>query len=55
VHVSVIRNGERWLFELKRASDEILDAIGAIEQGVFRVAVQMDEGHPVRICTRSGR
>ncbi|HEY5219792.1 MAG TPA: hypothetical protein VIJ16_08280, partial [Gemmatimonadaceae bacterium] len=49
VHVPMVRYGERWLLEFKRASNKVLDAIGAVEKGVFRVAVKMDEGHTVRI------
>lgn len=45
----MVRYGERWLLEFKRASNKVLDAIGAVEKGVFRVAVKMDEGHTVRI------
>lgn len=45
----MIRYGQRGLLKFKRSGNQILDAIGAVEQGIFRVAVQMNEGHPVRI------
>jgi len=48
VKVTVIGNRERWLFELQRSSDEIIDAVCAVEKGVFRMAVKVNEGHLVR-------
>lgn len=49
MHVSMIRDGERRLLELESPGDEVIDPVGAVKEGVFGVAVQMDEGHPVRI------
>ena len=48
VKVTVIGYRERWLFELQRSRDEIIDAVCAVEKGVFGVAVQVNEGHVVR-------
>jgi hypothetical protein len=39
----VIGDGERRLFELLRATDQVADSIGAIEQRVFGMTVEMDE------------
>ena len=50
VQVTVIGYGEGWLLEFLRLRDEIIDAICAIEKGVFGMAVEVDEGHMIRIC-----
>ena len=50
VKVTVIGYGEGGLFEFQRSIDEIINAVGAVEKGVFRVAVEVDEGHMIRIC-----
>jgi hypothetical protein len=41
----VIRDRQCGLLELERSGDQIVDAIRAIEEGILRVAVEMDEGH----------
>ena len=41
----MIRDGERRLLEFERPGDQVIDTVRAIEEGVLRVAVQMDEGH----------
>ncbi len=45
VHVTVIRNRERWLLELQSPLDQVIDPVGAVEEGVLRVAVEVDEAH----------
>ena len=50
VKVTVIGYREGGLFELQRSVDEIIDAVGAVEKRVFRVAMEVDEGHMIRIC-----
>jgi hypothetical protein len=45
VEIPVIRDRQRRLLELERPGDQVIDAVRAIEKGVLRVAVQMDEGH----------
>ena len=50
VKVTVIRYGESGLLELQRSVDEIIDAVGAVEKRVFGVAMEVDEGHMIRIC-----
>jgi hypothetical protein len=45
VQIPVVRDRQRRLLELERAGDQIVDAVRAIEEGLLRVAVQMDEGH----------
>ena len=47
----MVRNGQRRLLELERTCDEILDAVGPVEEGIFGMAMQMNEGHTVRIGT----
>ena len=42
---------QRRLLELERSGDQVINAVGAVKEGVFRMAVQMNEGHPVRIGT----
>jgi hypothetical protein len=44
VQVTMIGDRERRHLELLGARDEAVDAIGAIEQRVFGMAVEMDEG-----------
>jgi predicted aminopeptidase len=41
----MIRDREGWLLELAGAGNQVIDPIGAIEERVLRVAVEMDEGH----------
>ena len=50
MQVTVIGYGEGGLFELQRSIDEIINAVGAVEKRVFRVAMEVDEGHMIRIC-----
>ena len=50
MHVAVIGDGECGLLELERTSDQVIDPICAVEEGVLGVAVKMNEGHTVRIC-----
>ena len=33
------------LLELQRPCTQVIDTVGAVEEGILRVAVQMDEGH----------
>jgi hypothetical protein len=48
--VTVIGDGEGGLFELERPIDEVIDSVRAVEKGVFGVAVEVNEGHMIRIC-----
>ena len=41
----MIGDGEGGLLQLARAHDEIIDAVRAVEERVFGVAVKMDERH----------
>ena len=50
VKITMIGYGEGGLFELQRFIDEIIDAVCAVEKRVFRVAMEVDEGHMIRIC-----
>ena len=50
VKVTVIGYGEGRLLEFLRLRDEIIDAVCAVEKGVFGMAVEVDEGHMIRIC-----
>ena len=50
VKVTVISYCEGGLFELQRPTDEIIDPVCAVEKGVFGVAVEVNEGHMIRIC-----
>jgi len=50
VKVTVIGYRKGGLFELQRSVDEIIDAVGAVEKRVFGVAMEVDEGHMIRIC-----
>jgi hypothetical protein len=43
VHHAMVRQGDGRLLELLRTTDEVSDAIGAVEKGVLGMAVQMAE------------
>jgi hypothetical protein len=43
--IPVICDRQRRLLELERPGNQIIDAVGAIEEGILRVAVEMNEGH----------
>jgi hypothetical protein len=45
MHVSVVRNGQAVHAELLDVRDEFRDLIGPVEQRVFAVGMEMDEGH----------
>src|SRR5690606_19095495 len=47
-HHAVVGEGEGRLLELLGTRDEVADAVGAVEQRVLRVAVQVDERHRPR-------
>ncbi|MGI8401567.1 MAG: hypothetical protein ACR2NS_08195 [Gemmatimonadaceae bacterium] len=44
----MIGDGEGGLLKFKRLTDEIWNPVGAVEEGVFGVAVKVNEGHLVR-------
>ena len=50
VKVTVISDGEGRLLEFQRLRYEIIDPVCAVEKGVFGMAVEVDEGHMIRIC-----
>ena len=50
VKVTVIGYGEGRLLKFQCLRDEIIDAVRAVEKGVFGMAVEVDEGHMIRIC-----
>ena len=50
VQVTVIGYSEGWLLEFQRLRYEVIDAVCAVEKGVFGMAVEVDEGHMIRIC-----
>ena len=41
----MIGDRQRGLLELLRAADQIVDPVRAVEERVFRVAMEVDEGH----------
>ena len=45
VQVAVIGDRQGGLLELLGAPDQVIDPVGAVEERVFRVAMQMNEGH----------
>ena len=50
VKVAVIGDRQSGLFELQRSTEEITDAVCTVEKRVFGVAMEVDEGHMIRIC-----
>jgi hypothetical protein len=46
----VIGYGEGGLLEFQRFIDEVINAVCAVQERVFRVAMKVDEGHMIRIC-----
>lgn len=47
----MVSNGECRLLEFERSGNQALNAVGAVEQGVLSMAMQMNEGHMLRIDT----
>jgi hypothetical protein len=45
MHVAMIRDGKRGLLQLEGATDQVIDPVGAVEERVLGVAVQMYERH----------
>ncbi len=45
VHVTVICDRERGLLELQSPLDQVIDPVGAVEEGILRMTVEMDESH----------
>jgi hypothetical protein len=43
----MVSNGDCRLLQLLGTRDEVIDAVGAVEEGVFGVTVEMNEGHRV--------
>lgn len=50
VKVTVIGYGQGRLLEFQRLRDQIIDPVCTVEKGVFGMAVEVDEGHMIRIC-----
>ena len=48
--VPVIGYGEGWLLEFQRLRDQVTDPVCTVEKGVFGMAMEVDEGHMIRIC-----
>jgi hypothetical protein len=46
----VIGYGEGRLLEFERLRDQIIDPVCTVEKGVFGMAMEVDEGHMIRIC-----
>ena len=55
VEVTVIGDRQRRLLELLRPADQVVDPVGAVEEGVFGVAVEVNEGHHAEDSGRAGR
>src|SRR5688572_29620914 len=53
VQIAVVRDRQRGLLELLRLGDQVIDSVGAVEEGVLRVTVEMDEGHTGKNTPRS--
>lgn len=49
MEIAVVGDRKCGLLELECSPDEMIYSIGAIEQGILGMAVQMNEGHTVRI------
>ena len=52
MHVAVVGDGQAVHAELLDVRDQLGDAVGPVEQGVFAVGVEMDEGHNRRLTSR---
>ena len=46
----MIGYGEGRLLEFQRLRNQIIDSVCTVEKGVFGMAVEVDEGHMIRIC-----
>lgn len=54
MHVAVVGDGQSRLLEFESPPDQLIDSIGAVEERIFRVTVEMNEGHNLKI-TSDGR
>jgi hypothetical protein len=45
MQVTVVGNREGRLFQLLCPADQIIDPVGSIQERVFGMAVEVDEGH----------
>ena len=45
VHVSMVRDRQRGLFQLLCAADQVVDAVRSVEQRILGMAMQMNEAH----------
>ena len=50
VKVTVIGYREGRLLEFQRLRDQVTDPVCTVEKGVFGMAMEVDEGHMIRIC-----
>ena len=48
MHVAVIGHGEAVHAQLPDVADQLADAVGAVQEGVFAVGMEMYEGHGVQ-------
>ena len=46
----MIGDRQRGLLELLGAADQVIYAVGAVEEGVLGVAVQVNEAHPSNLA-----
>jgi predicted aminopeptidase len=53
VQIAVVGDGQGGLVQLLGAANEVVYPVGSIEEGVLRVTVEMDEGHPKQNTARS--
>ena len=54
MHVAMVSDGQSGLLEFESPPDQLIDSIGAVEERIFRVTVEMNEGHNLKI-TSDGR
>jgi hypothetical protein len=43
MQIAVVRDGERRLFELQRAIDEVINPVRAVQKRIFGMAMQVNE------------
>jgi len=50
VHVPVIGDCKRGLLEFQCPLDQVVYSVGAVEEGVLRVAMEMNKGHRLKLA-----
>jgi hypothetical protein len=51
MHVAMVGDGQSGLLEFESPPDQLIDSIGAVEERILGVTVEMNEGHNLKITS----